>query len=366
MGLVVYQCTTCGRDVERIENVHGFDMIDRCVATQACSGRMLRTNRKPEHIIASKTPNVDGIDDWRQRKLFYEHTQLLVSTKWTVVHELNTHPAVQVFGFRDGKYEELSTNTYSLVFPDANTTIINLIGGFTGVAHCIARSTSNVIKEEPKIIDGVQISNNQKISCAILNLPDAGEAPNLYLQVQTPNLSIEDVVVDLTGGDENTAWDSTKIRIANKSYGIRSGSYPSFLDGSIVKMMGLSFNIVSSTGNQIEISGDHSWRFAVNAQIVVYVDGVYIKRTITAISVSNAITSLTLNSGDATHNNQLIVQISSQQAAILYSRSPHQIVDKIKDKLVYLNNFNSTVLRKELVVNPKSITTVYPSITIVR
>lgn len=147
MGVVVYQCDTCRREVDIVRNERGLDTVKRCVITNGCKGSLFQVAERNTSVYGRPLEDVEGLDNYRQRNVLYIHEQLLSSTNWIINHNLNTNPTVVVYidfvepsGRRT--YRMLDPDDYVVTFSDGDNISIEFATGTTGLAHIIARSSN--------------------------------------------------------------------------------------------------------------------------------------------------------------------------------------------------------------------------------
>ena len=73
MAIVVYNCDTCKREVELPQNKEGLEVIQRCIITAGCRGKLYQTDLKLNHIRGKLPDSVIGLVDWSQREIGRAH-----------------------------------------------------------------------------------------------------------------------------------------------------------------------------------------------------------------------------------------------------------------------------------------------------
>lgn len=63
MALSIYECDTCKRTIEKKRNEQGLDIINNCIITNGCKGKMQLIDVKIDHNIPSSVPSVEGLQD---------------------------------------------------------------------------------------------------------------------------------------------------------------------------------------------------------------------------------------------------------------------------------------------------------------
>lgn len=177
MAIVVYQCDTCLRTIERTRNENGLDVFGRCVITEGCKGELFQLE-----VLRKIKPNipdsVKGLRDWERRKIMYEHTQDVRSNEWTITHNLKGNPTISVYVSPQSdtyvdpsNVEPITPETEEYI--DENTKKITLSendGYRIGVAQAILRSSSSRPVVEPADIVpsiALQIGNVESIPLAV-------------------------------------------------------------------------------------------------------------------------------------------------------------------------------------------------------
>ena len=145
MAIIIYECDTCNRKVEKQQNEQGLEVFGRCIITNGCKGSLHKFGEKPLHVIPNIPPKEDGLDDWIQRKVLYNHEQLIKTREWRIVHNMGLEPSVQVHieRIQNDKttiLEEVVPLTTTFV--DGNTIVITFDENQSGVVQCIGRSSS--------------------------------------------------------------------------------------------------------------------------------------------------------------------------------------------------------------------------------
>lgn len=160
MAIVQYHCDTCRRTIELPLNKQGLDTVGRCQITQDCRGTLIRDKVLSLHTSGKlPAPDKTGLEDYMPRKLFYKHVQTLMSDVWNIEHGLNAFPVIHAYG-PNGE-----TGAFSVSFNDANSASLYFTVPTTGVAHCVALTSTQthtvaveVKKADQKITYGNSIA----------------------------------------------------------------------------------------------------------------------------------------------------------------------------------------------------------------
>jgi hypothetical protein len=169
MAVVVYKCDTCEREIEKPQNVNGFEIISRCVITQGCRGKLYQVDFKRDFIRGRAPEPVAGLDDWFARKVLYDHTQAIEARVWKIKHNMGVSPSVQLF-VDSGNGELFETEPFAVNVISKDEIHIDL--GFDerglevarkGIAQLVARSSRPVSANTADLIEEavpfLQVSN---------------------------------------------------------------------------------------------------------------------------------------------------------------------------------------------------------------
>lgn len=235
MAIVVYKCDVCKREKEFQRNIEGLEKIQRCTITHGCRGKLFQTRVLSDYIRASTPDSVLGLDEWRQRKVLYNHAQTIARDNWIIEHNLGTFPSISVFvnlpleNDPDNTEEIIPTD---IIVIDENNMRLVFERSWAGLAQLVARqSDPNLLKPFTRIIDTTvtslqQISNSGEIAIAT-RISSVGECENVDLLVSyntTQNTIIEKTYTanDNLLGSISTWRDFDKVVIKGKIYTIRS------------------------------------------------------------------------------------------------------------------------------------------------
>lgn len=187
-GDSVYQCDTCNRRTRIPANERGLEVIQRCIITNDCPGKLHRVVlRKDINKTPASTPKVAGVQDWAQRRVLFDYVQSIEALVWTIHHNLGSIPTLQVFINKDTSEGEIAVETtdYVLTVIDLNTVTITFENAQSGTAQCIAHASQNTTNpqpaEVPPGVTNVQISNSGILT--IVTLATAAVAPLIDITV---------------------------------------------------------------------------------------------------------------------------------------------------------------------------------------
>lgn len=224
----MFQCDVCNRRVRVPSNKFGLNVIQRCIITNGCLGKLhVERNRQEVNNTPAFPVAVDGLTDWFQRKILYTHQQPVESDVWLITHNLGNKPSVQLFVNKiiDGETvltEQLPTK---ITVINLNTLQLELSARETGVAQCIALSSENSVNPQfkPPEVDTTvfQITNKGEISIATL---DGSPTVSLSLVYNTINgeLTVPYTNIDDVPSLESPWVGANRVFISGKTYTVRS------------------------------------------------------------------------------------------------------------------------------------------------
>lgn len=231
-GENVYRCTVCSRNIRVPVNRQGLDVIQRCIITHNCRGKLHRVSLSKDINETPAFPQeVQGVEDWFQRRVLYTHEQPVRSSVWTIKHNLSNQPRVYAYVNQtvDGKetlvkQEPLSTSTVS-----PNVTLVTFDSAVSGLAQCVATASQNSTNSSATDVS-VESSEAFQVTTDTgeLTIATLTDAPlvGLGLTYRTSGTSI-DVTIDYAGIDStpavNSPWSNAQRVVVNgKVYHTRS------------------------------------------------------------------------------------------------------------------------------------------------
>ena len=234
MAIVVYKCDVCKREIELERNISGLENIQRCTITHGCRGKLYQVKVLPDFVRGRLPKQVAGLDDWRQRKVLYNHEQTIEREEWIIEHNLGTFPSVSVFidvpteDDADNQEEVVPTDT---IIIDEDTIKLVFNKALSGLAQLVARQSDpdllrpftglNIAVEELQ-----QLSITGDIAVAT-RVSTVGEAAQIDLNVEYTTTTNALVAATYTADENETGTDSPwfdidKVIIKGKIYTIRS------------------------------------------------------------------------------------------------------------------------------------------------
>lgn len=145
-GESVYECDVCKRRIRIPANKLGMDVLQRCIITLSCQGKLHRvTALKDINSTPAFPPEVPGIQDWFARNILYTHQQPIKSKVWVVQHNLQNVPNTHTFVHRivDGKEILIEQTPDAVDIVDANTLRLTFASTESGQVQCVTQSTKN-------------------------------------------------------------------------------------------------------------------------------------------------------------------------------------------------------------------------------
>lgn len=261
-GEVVYQCDVCTRRTRVPLNLYSFDVVQRCIITLDCPGKLYPIKSINEiNNTPVFSPEVPGLQNWFQRNILYNHTQAITNTEWVVVHNLGSNPLVQVlvdrFDQNNVKYGlELTPDQYDVVIVDLNTVNILFSRAESGIAQCIGTASTNLVN--PQTItqtptETFQITNNGELTIATTSNAPLTSITIVYKG--NPDTIVTYLGIDNTPSIASPWVGADIVHIAGRNYTVRSFNVvttppaPAYFgnglirDGSSIYFQGLSSNI---------------------------------------------------------------------------------------------------------------------------
>lgn len=224
MTVIVYKCDVCNREIDLPQNSDGFEVIQRCIITQGCKGKLHVESVKRDYIRGAFPTSVAGLDDWTPRRVLYNHEQTIKSKQWQVIHNLGVKPIVQVFvNPNDNSTDLVEVTPTNITIVSLNELLIDLDESQAGTAQCVARSTANTVNEyvpPTQTITTIQLTTNAELTIATLDA-----TATILLDLEFMAGTTYDVVtysVDNTPSINSPWSDSNKVLIKNKIYTVRS------------------------------------------------------------------------------------------------------------------------------------------------
>lgn len=410
MAVVQYQCSTCKRQIDLVQNQQGLEWVGHCNITLGCRGTLYQIDVKLDFTRGSPTPNVIGLKNWVQRKVLFNFTQTVARPMWIIEHDLGTAPSVVVFVNQpttDNPNAQVEVLPEEIIYNTDDKLTLIFPTSYSGIAQLIARSSNPDVlapRPIPPVVTKaptIQLSNQGVMTIATKVL-SVGNPTNMSLTLAY-TLGSSAISTDITYTASNvpsnlSPWeDTTSVIIKGKTYTVRTFNVQTaqttsgqVSNGSTIDLLSINstgtFNIpvvsvALAPTNQFVIDNDYSLFFGENSvfQIIgattasnnipwVAGSSTYDPMTNqTTITVSNDVTG---TFGPSTQ----IVCSGVRQAApgdvlILLGTTPFTIFDKITGTYIDFTAANNVATQFDIffqggdLYSSTSIeTTVYPPI----
>jgi hypothetical protein len=160
-GESIYKCNVCSRRIRVPTNKQGMDVFQRCIITHNCLGKLSRvTIAKDINETPAFPPEVQGVEDWFQRRVLYTHEQPVASATWTINHDLATRPKIYLYVNRliDGIETLVKVDPKTETTIDLNTVQVTFDLAESGLAQCIALASQN--STNPTATAGIAVSTD--------------------------------------------------------------------------------------------------------------------------------------------------------------------------------------------------------------
>jgi len=220
MAIVRYQCDTCKRVIEHQQNAVGLEIYGRCIITDDCRGKLHQTEVLPTFLIGTLPPDVEGLNNWVQRKLLYTHNQTLSQQVWEIKHFLATEPSVQTHIYLGPTLTEVTPDSITTV--DKNTTLVTFSEPFRGIAQLISRSTniSQPVAKKDVAVVAETFSQGSSASTTAYNTIPPGDKITIYWFDSKSN-SLGFTTSDIKDNSTILSWkDYNSVFYKGKNYNI--------------------------------------------------------------------------------------------------------------------------------------------------
>lgn len=339
MSTISYNCDTCKRDIELLENIQGITVFSKCVITDGCKGKLHVTARNPDSIREEYPQPITGLQNYSPRRVFYSHIQENLTNIWKFIHNLSVEPSITIYCDENGQLVEIDENDYIVDTLDDNNTIITFNEPKSGVAHLIARSSVPITpKIEVSAVNTKQLSKDGLITFAVpefINFTTpvydmATTNIQVAILLEVPDEEVQECIETITPTiDANSPWFSwDKILLRNRRVLLPRTTHI------------LDFNVFEdSTFKLSDIENGTTLRFT------------------------------RIRFGDDTLGYTKWYTINSRLLFILLSQTPHSNVDKLLGTILDMGELVNeeydylTFIDGELFANESSLDNVYPDIS---
>jgi len=243
MAVIQYQCDVCDRIIDLPQNKKGLEVVQRCIITDGCRGKLSQLAIKLDHLRGNFPERVKNLNDYVQRQTLYNHRQSVKLEEWDIVHNLGIAPSIQVFVERpkDINLNEIDITVIdpnslvdifeidpeSIAIIDGNRIKVNFEQPEKGIVQLIAKSTKPKVLEDSIIVDEIapviELTHDSELTIATKS---DDVSINLVLEFKTPTgiFHTKDYTVDNVSID--SAWvDFDEALIAGAKYTIRSFNF---------------------------------------------------------------------------------------------------------------------------------------------
>ena len=231
-GEAVYSCDVCKRSIRVPSNKYSVDVIQRCIITKNCVGKLHKVlTTAAANDVSAIPPAVPNTEDWVQRRVFYLFEQTIKDTIWTVQHNLGNKPSVQVFTtqLQDGEEILVETDPLAVRVVDLNTVEIEFDSPQSGKAQCLAYASTNTVNPSvgtPTVVTQTTtlLTNSGELTIATIDASTLIDFQVRYRSVNAPDGYID---VQYVGVDDqpsvNSPWAGVnKVYVNGRAYTVRS------------------------------------------------------------------------------------------------------------------------------------------------
>jgi hypothetical protein len=254
-GDTVYRCDTCSRKVRVPTNRQSFDVVQRCIITKNCTGKLHKVlTRKEANEVSSIPDDVPNVSNWFQRKVFYSHTQSIEKDTWTVNHNLANRPMLQTFVYQliDNEETLVEVQPESVEAVDSNTIIVHFARAYKEIVQCMATASANTINpavaEEDATTSLFMLTNDGEITIAT----EDNTTPIALTLTYRTGTNVDIIYDDI---DDQASllspWSgASSIYIGGRKYTVRSFNIRTHPNASAIFAAG-----TISNGSQMSFSG---------------------------------------------------------------------------------------------------------------
>lgn len=406
MAVVTYQCSTCKRQINLVQNKQGLDHIGNCNITLGCRGQLMQKEVHEDFIRGSLSPDVVGLKNWVQRQVLFNFVQSVDRQNWVIVHNLGTQPSVQILvnvpisGNETNQVEILPTE---IIYNSDDQLTLVLPKAYSGTAQLIARASNpDILNPRPRpvpvtVVPTLQITNAGTLTIAT-RASTTGTAVTIavnleYTSSAGPVIDVGYIATNVPS--DLSPWaDITRIMFKGKVYLVRTLNIQT-VSGQVTNGSAVALTTINPSGqvtinvasvnnvtNAFVVSGDYSLYFTTGSNFTI--QGTHtINDRIWEVAASNydPVTQLTAIMPTDTIQNAFplpaqIVQGGSRattddEVIILLGTSPFTIYDKITGSYIDFNflgdepaatSFNLFFNAGDMFANTSIEETIYPPI----
>lgn len=233
MAVVVYKCDTCKRELEKIRDIAGMEVVSRCTISLGCRGKLYQERILNDYKRGSLPSRVSGLTDWQQRRVLYNHEQPIQNTEWIITHNLGTVPSISVYVDRpiegdDENREEIIPQDVRII--NADIMVLTFDREWSGIAQLVARqSDPDLLTPRLRLVTEettqVQLSATGEMTIAT-RLKEGAEPAALNIHVNyTTTAGIDSVITYVADDQPSIAspWRNVDtIVVRGKVFTVRS------------------------------------------------------------------------------------------------------------------------------------------------
>lgn len=227
-GESVYSCDQCSRNIRVPANRVGIEVMQRCTITHGCRGSLRRLTQIKDIVnTPAFPPEVQGVQDWFQRRVLYTHTQPVEAQTWRIVHNLANKPTVHAFVYayvRD-VLTLIPETAFTVATVDMNTIDVSFERPVSGVIQCITLASQNSTNPTHDLISSASdvfavTTTSGELTIATL---DASPIVNVTVRYNSSE-PIEIVYANIDDASSiNSPWAGASRIVANgRTYVLRS------------------------------------------------------------------------------------------------------------------------------------------------
>lgn len=348
MATITYQCSVCDRKIDILEKPANLNVFSKCIITNGCRGKLNKSSRNQDNARESFPAPVLGLQDYVQRKAFYEHNQQILNPVWSIKHGLGSVPAIDIFVQTDTSTNnlfKLDVKDYKITIIDRNTCNITLSGPYKGIAHLVARTSIQEFDIAPIVTnDQFKITFGGIFVMAIPKFLTKYEVP------PQPPFTPDDLPIDLN--DQNIRL-RVSVTEPNKE--------------EIICVETINLKTLNSTPwvGWKEILLRKRRNYYIRYKSIFTFTSTFELDTVTAQDIPDGTQVRFLEIDFGTGSFQPIEQ---GDLLLLLANSPYQSIDKIRNKIVDVgamikNDYDYFLYQNgELYTSPSNIQTTYPQI----
>lgn len=164
MATIEYKCDVCKRSIELLEQADGLTVFAGCVITDKCRGSLHKVKRNPNNIRETLPQYHKTLDDYSQRKMFYEHIQTQPQNKWRVEHGMSSS---SVFIVYDTENQKIDPDDYTVTNDESGVSLLSFPAQISGIVHVLSRNGGVELVDVAISSADILVSYNDIITFAV-------------------------------------------------------------------------------------------------------------------------------------------------------------------------------------------------------